>query len=234
MTEQVQTTEVTNQPTSATSAPATPASSEKMLRQSEVNEIAGRSKHEAYQKGKSEAIAEWQSQNASTAQAAPQATQMVGGIPQVSPEQLRAMIQEENQKSEQAKQYQGLANMFVSKMEAGKGKYQDFDKVVTPLNLPQIPMIWQTAAGFENPADIVYELGNNPAKLAQLVNLAYSPELVKREMQKLSDSLKQNEVAEEQKPANAPLSRPKPSNVGMGNGGNKDLSVSDWKKILRR
>lgn len=234
MTEQVSTTEVENQPVDSTSAPV----SEKMLKQSEVNELIGRVKHDSYAKGKNDAEAQWKTQQPAQptqpASPAPQATQNVGGIPQLTQEQIRSMITEQMQQSEQQKQMQGLANMFVSKMEAGKGKYQDFDQVVTPLNLPQIPLIWQTASAFDNPADIVYELGKNPAKLAQLSLVGYSPELLKREMQKLSDSLKQNEVAKEQKVANAPLDRPSPSTVGMGNGGKSDLSVQDWRKIYRR
>lgn len=235
MTEQVKTTEIQNQP--ATSSVTTPAPApEKMLSQSEVNELVGRAKHDSYQKGVSEAETRWRTQPAQPTQPVqpqPQATQNVGGIPQQTPEQIRAMIVEENQKAQAQTQYQQLATSFVSKVEADKAKYPDFEQVVTPLNLPQIPLIWQTAAAFDNPADIVYELGKNPSKLAQLGSLGYSPELVKREMQKLSDSLKQNALADEQKVPNAPLRRPQPSNIGMGNGGSKNLNAQDWKKILR-
>lgn len=245
MTEQVQGFSADQgQPASSESvniSSSAPAQQEKMLSQSEVNRLIGKTKDESYQRGAQDALSRFQqSQQAEPAyqqqqpamQQAPQHVQHVGGIPQLTDEQLRAKIIEENQKLEQYKSYQGLVNSFVSKIEAGKNKYEDFDNVAKDLNLPQIPAIWQAAERFDNPADIVYHLGKNPGKLAQLLTVAYSPELVKRGMQEISDSLKQNEAAGEQKQPNAPLSRPTPSNVGMGNG-DKTLSAQDWKKILR-
>lgn len=232
---QNQSTSVSSSVSNSSVAPAAP---EKTLRQSEVNELIGRIKHESYQKGKSEALSEFQTHTQVSAPQAPPmqsqqpyAAQSVGGIPQLTPDQIRAQIVDEMTRAEQVKNYKQVVDTFVSKLESGKGKYEDFDKVAATLNLPQIPAIWQTAANFDNPADIIYELGNNPSKLSSLLTIAYSPELVKKEMQKLSDSLKQNDAADEKKVANAPLRRPETSNVGMGNG--KSLKAQDWKKILR-
>lgn len=245
MTEQVQSLSADqNQPVVSESASipsSAPAQQEKMLSQSEVNRLIGKTKDEAYHKGMQDALHRSQQQQPvdthqyqqPVVQQAPQQTQYVGGMPQLSEEQLRAKIIEEQQKLEQYKNYQGLVNSFVSKIESGKGKYEDFDSVATALNLPQIPAIWQAAEKFDNPADIVYHLGKNPGKLAQLLTVAYSPELVKRGMQEISDSIKQNEIASEQKQPNPPLSRPKPSNIGMGNGDKNGLSVQDYKKIYR-
>lgn len=248
MTEQVQPIGQNQPVASASDSPSyahTPSPvepQEKMLRQSEVNEIVGKVKHDWYQRGKTEALNERPAQqnygNSNVPQQPMQQqyqpnTQSVPTAPTIPPEQLRQMIAEETAKMTQAQQYERLASSFIGKVETGKKKFDDFDAVVTPLNLPQIPAIWQTAEGFENAADILYELGKNPAKLGSLLNVAYSPELVKREMQKISTSLQQNESASEVTNPNAPLSRPKPSNIGSGSGDQSKLNAQDWKKILK-
>lgn len=222
-------------------ASSAPVQQEKMLAQSEVNRLIGKTKDESYQKGINDERSRYQQQQAAPSyeqqapmmQQAPQHTQYVGGIPQQSPEQIRAIVAEEQLKLKQYENYQGLVNSFVSKVEAGKSKYEDFDTAVKDLNLPQIPAIWQAAEKFDNPADIIYHLRQNPGKLSQLLAVAYSPELVKTGMQEISDSIKQNEAAASQKQPNAPLSRPKPSNIGVGNGDKSNLTPQDWKKILR-
>lgn len=239
MTEQNNVNVSQNQNTGTASTPTTVPPVTAKYTDDDVDRIVGTKVQKGYDKGYETAKAEIEARYApptqpSYQQPSPQPTQQVGGINQLTPDQVRQMIAEESQKKDNANYYNSLANSFVSKLNAGSKKYEDFDAVVTPLNLPQIPEIWTVAEKFDNPADILYELGNNPAKLAQLRNIAYSPELVKREMQKLSDSLKQNEEADQQKTASPPLSRPKPSNVGMGNGGSKDLSVADYRKIYRR
>lgn len=222
----------------STSAPVQP---EKTFTQADLDRVAGKIRDDAYQKGVRDTLSKVQQPSAEPTyqspapaiQQVPQHVQHVGGIPQLTDEQLRTKIIEEQQKLEQFKSYQGLVNSFVSKLEAAKSKYEDFDTVAKDLNLPQIPVIWQAAEKFDNAADIVYHLGKNPTKLSQLLTVAYSPELVRRGMQEISDSLKQNEAASEQKQPNPPLSRQKPSNIGMGNGGKNGLTVQDYKKIYR-
>lgn len=245
MTEQVQPIESQNQPMASDSSSVSQApvqhteTPERTFKQSELNEIIGRVKHDSYQRGRSEREAPVQPQSNYGTQMPQQMQQpqyaptQPAQQPVASPEQLRQMIAEETARMTQQNQYQGLVNSFVGKIESGKKKFDDFDTVVTPLNLPQIPAIWQTAEGFENAADIIYELGKNPEKLGQLMNVAYSPELVKRGMQKIADSLKQNESAAGQKNPNPPLSRPTPSNIGIGSGDASTLSAQDWKKILK-
>jgi hypothetical protein len=237
MTEQVMSTEISSQPVASESSnvSSAPQVQEKMLRQSEVNEIIGKVKHEAYSKGLAERPAPvYSAPVQQQPQYAAQPGMNAAGIaPTISEEHLRKLIAEENAKSEYAKNYERLVGSFIGKLEQGKNKYEDFEQVVAPLELPKMPVIWQAAETFDNPAAIVYALGKKPGKLAQLLNLAHSPELVRREMKELSESLQQNESAKEEKAPNAPISRPKPSNVGMGNGDASTLSAQDWKKILR-
>lgn len=158
-------------------------------------------------------------------------------------EQARNLVTQELQKltqlqqtQQQEQQFQALRTDFVSKVEAKKSKFSDFDTVVGALNLSQIPEVWMAASQFEDPAAIVYHLGKDLTKLANIRNLSYSPELVKRAMQELQDSIKSNEEAEKAK-ANvppAPLSRQKPPSVGMDDGRDPSkLTVKDFRKLLK-
>jgi hypothetical protein len=148
-------------------------------------------------------------------------------------------LQEQSQlqdRQRQEMQFERLRNDFVSKVEAKKSKYSDFDTVVGALNLRQIPEIWMAASQFDDPASIVYHLGKDLTKLANLRNLSYSPDLVTRGMQELLDSVKNNEAADKAKEnvAPAPVSRLKPASVGMDDG--KDASkatVTDFRKMLK-
>lgn len=244
MTEQVQSFSAEqNQPVSSESV-STPAAApqsapqERLFTQSELNRLAGKIRDESYQKGLQDAVSKSQQQTAPAYeyQAPVMQThaqpQMVGGIPQMTDEQISQKVLEAQQKIENTRQYNALVNSLVSKVEAGKNKYEDFESVVKPINFLNTP-IWHVAEKFDNPADIVYHLGKNPGKLAQLLTVGYSPELVERGMREISESLKQNEAATQEKQPSPPLSRQKPSNIGMGNGDKNGLSVQDWKKIYR-
>jgi hypothetical protein len=217
----------------------------RMYSEDEVNRISGSKKQAGYEKGYEAAKAEWVQQQNVTQQPQQQnftpAQQNAAPINPVKPQsgltadEARAIAKEEFQTTLHAQNFQAAANNFVAKLEANKSKYSNFDSVVTPLNLPQIPEIWLTASQFEDPAAILYHLGNNPGKLAELRNLSYSPELVKRAMNEIHLSAKQNEEAAKAPVAQAPLSRQKPSTVGVDNGKDKsEFSVQDWKQILRK
>lgn len=140
----------------------------------------------------------------------------------------------QQQQNAQQQQIQNAAYQFQNKLNAGKAKYADFDEVIADMNLPELPKIWLTANQFDDPKDIMYALGKDPEMLAKLRNLEHSPALLKKQMQKIADSIKQNEEAEAAKKANPPLSRQKPPTVGVDSGRDKsEYSVQDWKKIFR-
>ena len=91
------------------------------------------------------------------------------------------------------------------------------------------PQIVYLVADKENTADIMYELAKNPQKLA-VVNMwaEKDPERAAAELDKLSESISQNEsAAQEYQPTNPPISQIKQSNVGMNNG---KMSLEDFKK----
>ena len=202
------------------------ASEEKVLKQSEVNELVGRVKHEAYAKGLREA----QMQAAPAQQ--PQAGSM-GGMPQITEDHVRQMIADEAQKQTHMAAVHNTLSNFVQQMGAGKGKYSDFDETVANLgDFKNIPHVVQLATDTGHAEDVMYELGRNPGKVASLTTLAYiNPHLAKVEMKKLSDSIKSNQEAAKTPSADEPLSQSKPSTtVGSDNG---SYSVRDFRKKYR-
>lgn len=205
------------------------ASQEKVLKQSEVNELVGRVKHEAYTKGLRDA--QVSIPNAAPAQ---QQGQNMGGMPQLTEEQVRQLIADEAQKQNSlAAVHQTLSN-FAQQMTAGKGKYSDFDETVAKLgNLQNISHIVKMATDTGIAGDVMYELGRNPGKVASLTTLAYiNPDLANLEMTKLVNSIKTNEQASQAPDVQEPLSQVKPSTVGKDNGSNsvRDLRRKPWAK----
>jgi hypothetical protein len=207
----------------AVQSPMAPA--EKMLPQSEVDKLAGRIRAEAYEKGL----------NAGSNNSAAQ--QMAQGA--LSEDQVRKMIQEQTLKVQQEQAQQMMAERivgeFAGKMEAGPGKYEDFDNVVQQLDLRTIPEIVQLANSVQNTDEVMYDLGKNPYKIAQLKILAQtSPHLARAEMNRLSQSIISNKTAQAQVSGiKEPLSQIKPStgSVDSGTPSVKDLRGASW---LRR
>jgi hypothetical protein len=160
----------------------------------------------------------------------------MGGMEQMTPERIEQMIQEATDKRARESYANKVATDFLSKMEAGKTKYADFEDTVNALNLPMAPEIVDWANGLDNTADVVYEIAKNPTKFTTILNLARGGfgQLAQRELQKLSASIKQNEsAADAAKSVNEPLSQIRPSTVGTDNGKMtvRDLRKQPWLRV---
>lgn len=203
-----------------------PEVQEKVLKQSEVDKIVGNVKRETLEKARREY--ESKMQMAQT----PPATQSYNENQVSMPEeQLRRMINEEAQKQANYAAANRVAQEFISKLEATKSKYPDFEEKVSALNLPSIPQIVGIANSMDNTGDIMYEIANNPSKFASVMVLAHTaPHLAEAELRRLSDSIKKNEAAAKQPTANEPLSQVKPSITGTDNGSSsvRDLRKQSW------
>lgn len=236
---------VSTSPSIPVSSPS--PSSERTFSQSEVNDLVGRTKAEAVERYERRQASQNQSQNVSDHEPRylgqqVQAQQQYSNAP-LSQDEIRRLAAEEFQKSRNEwiqesqrsaheQQAQRIASEFFGKMDAGKGKYDDFDKVVNEVDFSEIPHVVQLANMVDNTADVVYELSKNPSKIGSLQNLIQtSPKLAALEMRRLSDSIKNNETAKNFKSPNEPLSQMKPSNAGMDD--RSALSVSDYKKRYR-
>jgi len=222
----VSTSAVTSADTST--APVVEKTQEKLLKQSEVNDIIGSAKREAYEKGKRESLAEYQKTQAPVQTNSYAPNQTIGGMAQLSDDKIRQLINEESQKMTNMAVAQRIANEFTQKMMAAKDKYPDFEQVVGELNLVDMPQIVNWANSLDNTADVMYELAKYPEKLSSVTVLAYTnPRKATVLLQKLSDSIKQNESALKQPSASEPLSQIKPSTTGTDNG---SKTVSDLRK----
>lgn len=217
----------------STETAAQPTKQDGYLPQSQVDHIVGKARKDAYAKARADAQAEYQRSSPPSQQSS---TQSMGGMEQVTPERIEQMIQEATDKRARETYANKVANDFLGKMEAGKAKYTDFEDTVGALNLPMAPEIVDWANGLDNTADVVYEIAKNPTKFTTILNLARGGfgQLAQRELQKLSQSIKQNESASDAaKSVNEPLPQIRPSTVGTDNGKMtvRDLRKQSWLRV---
>jgi len=128
-----------------------------------------------------------------------------------------------------------MIDQFASKVGQGEQstKYSDFESVVRELGITNLPLqTIRTLNDLDNTADVLYDLGKNPSKYANVLTLsAVSPGLAKKELNKLSSSIRKNEdaIAQSAKTkVNEPLDQVRPSNAGTDNGESK--TVNDFQK----
>lgn len=215
-----------------------------------VSKIVKREREKAYEKGKREAMMELQQQAQQPATAPesaaapavqpqqPQIAQSMGGMPQVTPEQIQKMISEQapqvfGQYAKQLQQ-QNLVNSFVSKMQAAEAKYPGLEKKLSELDFSTLTPVIGHINDMENAGDIMNELLEHPHKLGNVISLAYAqPHLAKNAIKSLSSSIKMNEEAKAaEKSSNDPFSQNKPSmNAGKDDG---DMSVTDFQAMFRK
>lgn len=198
----------------------------RLLTNEEVDRIAVAKKNEGYNKGYKDAFAQFQQQP----QQIPQQNygQSVGGMQQLSPNDIQKMIAEHHQNllMQQQQQHQQekanqLAQLYFGKLQQAKTKYPDFDEVISNLNYeaPGMANIVHMATSLDNTGDVMYDLRKNPDKLANLMILAErQPAIAQQKLMDLSASIKQNEAAKNMQMPDEPLSQHKPSNVGSDNG----------------
>lgn len=217
---------------------------EPTLPQSKVNELIGRVKHSAYEKAKAELLGN-------------QARQVVNPNPEnlardertkpsadsaemqnLIDERLQSFQQQQKQEAAQemaTREAERILSEMQVKMRDAKSRYSDYDDKLKAVNgFQSTPDIYHYANMVENGGDVLYDLANNPAKVATLKQLGdIDPQLALLEVRKLSDSIKTNmnpNVAS----TPAPLARVKTSTVGMDNGKMTSLDkLRDFKNKYR-
>lgn len=114
-------------------------------------------------------------------------------------EMMQQQLEEQREAQERERQkaeVDQIAKTYLDKMSQGKELYDDFEEVTQDFSPAAYPQVTIMASQYDNLPDIMYELGKNPRKLVDLHVLALTnPPQAKREMQKLSQSIKQNEQA---------------------------------------
>jgi hypothetical protein len=231
---------------------------ERTFKQSDVNELIGRAKHEAVERYKRDnsmsARAESQPQSQQNAYQQPQYAppplqqQQYQGM---SEQEYRRIAAEEAQRSRQEwveesarrseeQNAQQTVSEFFTKVGAGEGGIQNFEKQCAEagVDLRSIPFHVQLSNMVENTREVILDLITNPVKIGQIQNLididlraGRKPNLALAEIKRLSASIKNNAKAANFKSPNEPLSQMRPSNAGTGNQG--ALTVSDYRSKYR-
>ena len=203
---------------------------EKVLKQSEVDNLIGITRRNARQEGYDRAKADIEKQSVNQPQQVGQPPQATGQQ-QFSEENVRKLIGEEAQKLANYQEAQRISDSLITKLSAAKseGEHADFDETIAKLKLHEDAYIAAWANDLPNTADVLYEMGKSPSRYAAVINLVHSgkAELAVDEMRKLSNSSIQNNKAKEQQFPSDPLGQIKPTASGADNG---SLSVSELRK----
>lgn len=215
---------------------ATQQSEERLLKQSEVNDIVKNAKYKAvedYKKLQTERPEYFEKKYGE----APQAQQHNN-----SDDHYRRIAQEEAQRfhEKSMQDYRTQMEMenanrivqgFKDKFVSGREKYQDFDQIVgDPKNYGRFPNVVSLLSQYvDNAHDVLYDLKKDgSSKLVNLELMARDfPDEAILQAQRLSQSLKDNEAAGKVRLPNEPLSQLRPSNTGIDNGA---MSVKDFRK----
>lgn len=219
----------------------TQAQQERMLPQSQVNEIVGRAKQEAAER----AVEAYKRQNQQQPSYSEQPHYNFNQSQKaLSEDDVKRLTGEElaRQRDQWAKEHQEKAdadaaarivNTYKEKIAPGKEKYEDFEAVTNNVDMRYYPNVVQLLADYvDNSHDVLYDLAKHRTKLAQIEQLcAHNPQDAIYEVKRLSDSIKANEQTSQVKHAHSPLSQQRPSTNGTDSGGT--LSIRDLKRKYR-
>lgn len=212
-----------NQETPQEVQPIQPQVSEEMIPKSRVNQIV------AEEKARAKAKAEREMREQFSKSQEQQSQGNMGGIPQFSEEHIRKMVLDEADKAARMEIAKRIIEEFQGKLELGANKYSDFTETVQALELAKYPELVHLSNSLDNTADVLYDIAKNPSKFANVLVLSTrSPQLARNELNKLSNSIKLNEQAQNVSRPAEPLSQLRASTTGRDSG---ELSVRDFKKM---
>lgn len=206
------------------SQPSAPV--EKMIPQSQVNRIAAREAREAADRVRAEFEAKYAG-NSQTQNQQQNQPQNIGGMIQISPEQLRQEIHRAARDMSVEAQAHEIERNWKATMNAEMDKDPEFAQAYQELDIENSPDILLELYGMDNKVAIMKDLANNPSKYHTVLGLYGQKKmaLAQKELQRLSASIKANEQAQKQPKVDAPLGHLKPSNIGTDNG---EMGVSDF------
>lgn len=208
---------------------------EKLLSQSQVNEIVGNAKREAAERAV-EAYKRQQTQNAPIISHAQESNvsrfASEDDVKRLAGDEIKRhfnQLEEEAQQRANNEAANRIVGMFRDKIIAGKDKFEDFESVTGNVAMQYYPNVVQLLAEHvDNTADVLYHLAKNRDKLYRLESLSsHNSSDAIYEIKRLAESIKSNAESSNSKQANAPLSQTRPSNTGMESG---SLSWSDLKR----
>jgi hypothetical protein len=223
-----------SQPVTPSVEESAPQREERLFKQSEVNDIVKKAKLDAQRVASERPDYVQQKSQAHDSEHRYQAPTQYGqdDVRKIAAEEvsrLRDQWTEEAQRNHQAQEAQKIVQDFFSKMAVGKDRYDDFDQAVGDIDFRHFPNVVELLTKhIDNAADVMYSLGNDRIKMSNLEQLTrMSPADAKKEVQRLSQSIKDNQGARKARLPNEPLGQLKPSNTGTDTG---RFEVSDYRK----
>ena len=218
----------------AVSSPVEQVPQEKLVRQSVVDNAIKHAKNEAYDRAMRDFEARKVAENQPAQPQAQQQNADSSGQKPLTIDDLNNHLENMRRQSVGKE----LENQFLSKLDTEKAKDPGFEEKVTPLvkdmyDKPQeYGMLVHMINSMDNTAAIIKHLSGNENDLSNLLGLSQkSPNMALKGLQKLSNSIKLNQVSVQNDQANTvkePLSRTKPSpNVSTDNG---KQTIRDWRR----
>jgi hypothetical protein len=149
-------------------------------------------------------------------------------------EQHEAQTQEQRKADRQA-YVNDQAKIYLDKMDKSGDMADDFQEMTARFKPDKFPEIFFLANKYDSTPAIVYELGKYPEKLLEIDRaMERDPDLAKVLMDNLANSIKFNQEAKQNnKSAEPPLSRPKPSLAAGADSGAMTLADLKKSKFLR-
>lgn len=190
---------------------------EKSFSQDEVNKLIGAAKLKEREKALN---ATKNTQEAQQSYEPPQAVQASQNF-DINAE-VNRVLQQKQEEIEAAKAYeqaQGIINNFSQKVIEGKDKYEDFDSKLTHVNLEN-PALIMSLKDLDNPADVLYALGEDPSTYLEIVNglnSDFTAAAAKAKVDKIANAIKNNEEARKLHNKGHIPSKIKSSPVSTGN-----------------
>lgn len=143
--------------------------------------------------------------------------------------QHQAQIRQINSQREQAdvNRIETEKQTYQQKIAADKGKYKDFDVVIQSMaHVPLSEQLHNTLVMIDNPADLVYFLGKNPAIADGVLSLKGHAQTVK--LAEISVKIKNAS-----KPKNLVSEAPKPAGKVSGGGSSKNFDNLSFEEHCR-
>lgn len=207
-----------------------------------VTELVRKEKEAAYRKAQREYQQELEQMRTGQSQqmggVQPNNEELINRAVQAKIEELERRYEEANHEERQ-NQYKAYVNeqarTYLEKMDKSGDLADDFKEMTARFKPDRFKEVFFLANSYENTPAIIYELGKNPNKLAQINAMAKSdPELAKLMMDDLSKSIETNQKAVENAiSAEPPIGRPKPSIAAGSDSGAmslRDLKKASWLK----
>jgi hypothetical protein len=222
--------------TNQTQAESAQQVQERLFKQSELNEIVGKVRHEAVESYKKQQQSQYAQQNQQPNYPQNSKSLSEDDVKRLTSEELsrqRDQWTREAQEKADAEVAQRIVNSYKEKIAPGKDKYSDFEAVTNNVDMRYYPNVVQLLAEYvDNSHDVMYELAKNRTKLYQIESTCgHNPQDAIYEIKRLSDSIKANEATSQMKHSNNPLSQQRPSNTGTDSG--NSLSMRDLKAKYR-